>query len=52
MIIYINIIYFQAWVSIKRINKFLNLEELDPDSVLHDPNEGNTVYRKLYIFKI
>ncbi|XP_044271389.1 multidrug resistance-associated protein 1 isoform X7 [Tribolium madens] len=29
----------QAMVSIQRINKFMNAEELDPTSVTHDPNE-------------
>lgn len=29
----------QASVSVKRINKFMNSEELDPDNVQHDPNE-------------
>ncbi|KAK9886060.1 hypothetical protein WA026_014842 [Henosepilachna vigintioctopunctata] len=30
----------QSYVSIKRINKFMNLEELDPNNLTHDPNEG------------
>ncbi|KAK9886055.1 hypothetical protein WA026_014838 [Henosepilachna vigintioctopunctata] len=30
----------QGYVSIKRINKFMNLDELDPDNVEHDSNEG------------
>ncbi|KAK9886059.1 hypothetical protein WA026_014841 [Henosepilachna vigintioctopunctata] len=29
----------QSYVSMKRINKFLNLEELNPNNVTHDPNE-------------
>ncbi|XP_044271383.1 multidrug resistance-associated protein 1 isoform X2 [Tribolium madens] len=29
----------EAMVSIQRINKFMNAEELDPTSVTHDPNE-------------
>ncbi|KAK9886056.1 hypothetical protein WA026_014839 [Henosepilachna vigintioctopunctata] len=29
----------QAYVSIKRIDKFMNLDELDPDNVSHDPKE-------------
>ncbi|XP_043474514.1 multidrug resistance-associated protein 1 isoform X1 [Leptopilina heterotoma] len=29
----------QASVSVKRINKFMNSEELDPDNVHHDSNE-------------
>ncbi|XP_072401346.1 multidrug resistance-associated protein 1 isoform X12 [Diabrotica undecimpunctata] len=29
----------QTWVSVKRINKFMNAEELDPDNVLHEPSE-------------
>ena len=32
----------QAWVSITRINKFMNNEELDPDTVTHEPN-GNFI---------
>lgn len=28
----------QAWVSIKRINKFLNSEELDPDNISTRPS--------------
>ena len=31
---------FQASVSIKRLGKFLNLEELDPDNVQHDFSIG------------
>ncbi|XP_044754616.1 multidrug resistance-associated protein 1 isoform X3 [Coccinella septempunctata] len=30
----------QCYVSVKRINKFLNLEELDPSNVTHDSSEG------------
>ncbi|CAK9830188.1 Multidrug resistance-associated protein 1 [Anthophora retusa] len=30
----------QAYVSIKRINKFMNTEELDPNNVQHDPSES------------
>ncbi|XP_076766694.1 multidrug-Resistance like Protein 1 isoform X1 [Xylocopa sonorina] len=29
----------QAYVSVKRINKFMNAEELDPNNVQHDPSE-------------
>lgn len=29
----------QAYVSVKRINKFMNMEELDPNNVQHDPSE-------------
>ncbi|XP_072401337.1 multidrug resistance-associated protein 1 isoform X3 [Diabrotica undecimpunctata] len=29
----------ETWVSVKRINKFMNAEELDPDNVLHEPSE-------------
>ncbi|XP_016987827.1 multidrug resistance-associated protein 1 isoform X8 [Drosophila rhopaloa] len=29
----------ETQVSVKRINKFLNSEELDPNSVLHDPSK-------------
>lgn len=32
-------IYLQTQVSVKRINKFLNSEELDPDNVQHDPSQ-------------
>ncbi|XP_067624098.1 multidrug resistance-associated protein 1 isoform X4 [Eurosta solidaginis] len=31
----------QTQVSVKRINKFMNSEELDPNSVQHDPNEAH-----------
>lgn len=30
----------QTYVSVKRINKFMNMEELDPNNVQHDPTEG------------
>lgn len=30
----------QTYVSVKRINKFMNMEELDPNNVQHDPSEG------------
>ncbi|XP_076239794.1 multidrug-Resistance like Protein 1 isoform X1 [Calliopsis andreniformis] len=29
----------QAYVSVKRINKFMNAEELDPNNVQHEPSE-------------
>ncbi|XP_017881737.1 multidrug resistance-associated protein 1 isoform X2 [Ceratina calcarata] len=29
----------QTWVSVKRIDKFMNVEELDPNNVQHDPSE-------------
>ncbi|XP_076389766.1 multidrug-Resistance like Protein 1 isoform X2 [Megachile rotundata] len=29
----------QAYVSVKRINKFMNAEELDPNNIQHDPSE-------------
>ncbi|CAG9853670.1 unnamed protein product [Phyllotreta striolata] len=29
----------QTWVSVKRINNFMNAEELDPDNVHHEPTE-------------
>lgn len=35
----INIFCVQAYVSVKRINKFMNMEELDPNNVQHDPSE-------------
>jgi hypothetical protein len=31
-------------VSIKRINHFMNAEELDPSSVSHDPSESIYVF--------
>lgn len=34
----------QASVSLKRINKFMNTEELDPNNVQHDPSEGKFFY--------
>lgn len=30
----------QAWVSVKRINKFMNAEEIDPNNVSKDPSEN------------
>ncbi|XP_066599372.1 multidrug resistance-associated protein 1 isoform X2 [Prorops nasuta] len=30
----------QAYVSVKRINKFMNAEDLDPNNVQHDPSEA------------
>jgi ATP-binding cassette subfamily C (CFTR/MRP) protein 1 len=30
----------QAAVSLKRINRFMNSEEIDPDAVTHDENES------------
>lgn len=30
----------QAWVSVQRINKFLNSEEVDPDNVTKNPSEN------------
>lgn len=30
----------QAWVSVQRIDKFLNAEELDPDNVTSNPSEN------------
>ncbi|XP_011882151.1 PREDICTED: multidrug resistance-associated protein 1 isoform X4 [Vollenhovia emeryi] len=33
----------QAYVSVKRINKFMNMEELDPNNVQHDPSEPNAL---------
>lgn len=33
-------VILQAYVSVKRINKFMNMEELDPNNVQHDPSEG------------
>lgn len=31
----------EASVSVKRINKFMNSEELDPNNIQHDESEGN-----------
>lgn len=31
----------QTSVSVKRINKFMNCEELDPENVQHEPTHGN-----------
>ncbi|XP_065568544.1 multidrug resistance-associated protein 1-like isoform X2 [Artemia franciscana] len=36
----------QASVSLKRMNKFMNAEELNPDAVTHDPNEQNPIVVK------
>ncbi|XP_020285956.1 multidrug resistance-associated protein 1 isoform X1 [Pseudomyrmex gracilis] len=33
----------QAYVSVKRINKFMNMEELDPNNVQHDPSEAHAL---------
>ncbi|KAG6802309.1 multidrug resistance-associated protein 1 [Apis mellifera caucasica] len=33
----------QAYVSVKRINKFMNTEELDPNNVQHDSSESYTL---------
>ncbi|XP_076297622.1 multidrug-Resistance like Protein 1 isoform X1 [Lasioglossum baleicum] len=33
----------QAWVSVKRINKFMNAEDLDPNNVQHDPSEPHAL---------
>ncbi|XP_074036471.1 multidrug resistance-associated protein 1-like [Leptinotarsa decemlineata] len=33
----------QTWVSVKRINKFMNAEELDPDNVHHEVDEVEPV---------
>lgn len=30
----------QAWVSVKRINKFMNSPEIDPNNVTHHPSEN------------
>ncbi|XP_066145734.1 multidrug resistance-associated protein 1 isoform X1 [Euwallacea fornicatus] len=30
----------QTWVSVKRINTFMNAEELDPNTITHDSNEA------------
>ncbi|CAH1105174.1 unnamed protein product [Psylliodes chrysocephalus] len=31
----------ETWVSVKRINRFMNAEELDPDNVHHEPSEDS-----------
>lgn len=33
-------IVVQAGVSIKRLDEFMNADDLDPDGVTHDPQEG------------
>ncbi|KAL6447242.1 hypothetical protein ACFW04_001485 [Cataglyphis niger] len=33
----------QAYVSVKRINKFMNMEELDPNNVQHDLSEAHAL---------
>lgn len=33
----------QALVSVKRLNKFMNADEVDPDAVTHDERES-TLY--------
>ncbi|KAL0104446.1 hypothetical protein PUN28_017289 [Cardiocondyla obscurior] len=33
----------QAYVSVKRINKFMNMEELDPNNVQHDPSDPHAL---------
>ena len=35
-----NFALFQASVSVKRMNKFMNVDELDPNSVAHDNQES------------
>ncbi|KOX68195.1 Multidrug resistance-associated protein 1 [Melipona quadrifasciata] len=40
----------QAYVSVKRINKFMNTEELDPNNVQHDPSESHTLLIENGIF--
>lgn len=31
----------QAWVSVQRINKFMNAEEIDPNNVTHNVSEDS-----------
>ncbi|XP_014486459.1 PREDICTED: multidrug resistance-associated protein 1 isoform X2 [Dinoponera quadriceps] len=33
----------QAYVSVKRINKFMNMDDLDPNNVQHDPSESHAL---------
>ncbi|XP_019701146.1 multidrug resistance-associated protein 1 isoform X1 [Harpegnathos saltator] len=33
----------QAYVSVKRINKFMNMDDLDPNNVQHDPSEPHAL---------
>ncbi|XP_020713183.1 multidrug resistance-associated protein 1 isoform X11 [Ceratitis capitata] len=40
----------ETQVSVKRINKFLNSEELDPDSVQHDPKEADPLVIRKGVF--
>ena len=42
----------QAQVSLKRLNKFMNAEELDPDSVSHDAATGTFVNRTCYFHNL
>jgi ATP-binding cassette, subfamily C (CFTR/MRP), member 1 len=35
----------QAWVSVKRINKFMNAEEIDPNNVTQNPSEDSLKIR-------
>ena len=42
-------------MSVKRINKFMNSEELDPNNVQHDQNERKYIFLKnffIYLFAV
>nr|CAD7261608.1 unnamed protein product [Timema shepardi] len=41
----------QVSVSIKRMNKFMNVEELDPNNVDHDQSEMNALLKYIYILQ-
>ena len=43
--------WIQASVSIKRLNKFMNADELDPESVSHETT-GNNSSLSLFLFLI
>ncbi len=41
------VFFVQAGVSIKRLNKYMNAEEIDQDAVTHDEREGTL--KKTYV---
>ncbi len=42
--------YIQASVGLKRLNDYLNEDEIDFDAVSHDPNEGNIYFLRNGVF--
>ena len=46
MVIFFAVYIIQCQVSLKRINKFMNSGELDPDAVQHDPNVKEVILVK------